>query len=599
MPVRTTGALLAGRYRTIERIGSGGMATVLLAEDERLGRKVAVKRLHAETPADTERRFRREARLQAALNHPNLVAIYDTHADDEGVLIVMEYVDGETLADALRRGPLAPPRALEVLRGLAGAVDYAHGEGIVHRDVKPANVLLGTDGRIKLADLGIATAVEGTRITMSGTVLGTAAYMAPEQLEGHSPGPVADIYSLGVVAWESLSGKRAYEGRTPLQIAHRKATESPPDLTDAWPEAPAAAALVLARAMDPDPAQRPESAVALVSELAAALGEGTAATRALPDRNENGRPRAAAAAAPVEPAAPAAPVEPPAPQPAPAAAQPPAPAHRPAPPAPAWLDEPQGAQAQPAERTAPRAKPSHEPTRPRSRPAAEQREPVRQSAAAPPASPPPSPDYERHSFGRRRPAWIVPAAVLAALAAVALVAVLALSSGGSDSGQRDSTASGGSADKQQPSDSSKDSGTDEPESSATPAPAEEPQSEQREEPSAAAPPADEGGSGYEVPQPSGDDPGQGASLNSQGKALSDAGRHDEAIPVLERAVRSFPPGTDDVNYAYALFNLGHALKEAGRPEDAIPVLEERLTIDNQRATVQRELDDARAQAGQG
>src|SRR5215212_11984807 len=232
MPVRTTRALLAGRYRVIDRVGSGGMATVLLAEDERLGRQVAVKRLHAESPEDTARRFRREARLGASLNHPNLVAVYDIVTDDEDVLIVMEYVDGETLRDALERAPLPPKRAVEVLRGIAAAIDHAHSEGIIHRDVKPANILLGSDGRVKLADLGIATAVEGSRITMAGTVLGTASYMAPEQLEGVAPGPAADVYSLAVVAWESLCGCRAYDGKTPLEIAHRKAIEPPPSLLD-------------------------------------------------------------------------------------------------------------------------------------------------------------------------------------------------------------------------------------------------------------------------------------------------------------------------------------------------------------------------------
>src|SRR4051812_12411771 len=214
------------------------MATVLLAEDERLGREVAVKRLHAESPEDTARRFRREARLGASLNHPNIVAVYDIVSDDEGVLIVMEYVEGETLRDAIERGPLSPTHVLAVLRGVAQALDHAHGEGIVHRDLKPANVLLGGAGRIKLADLGIATAVEGTPITMSGTVLGTPAYMAPEPLEGHKPGPAADIYSLAVLAWEALSGRRAYDGRTPLEIAHRKATERPPSLASVPPDAP-------------------------------------------------------------------------------------------------------------------------------------------------------------------------------------------------------------------------------------------------------------------------------------------------------------------------------------------------------------------------
>src|SRR4051794_19280499 len=247
------------------------MATVLLAEDERLGRQVAVKRLHAESPEDTAQRFRREARLGASLNHPNVVSVFDIVSDDEGVLIVMEYVEGETLRDAIERGPLPPARAVEVLRGVAGALDHAHGEGIVHRDVKPANVLLGRDGRVKLADLGIATAIEGTRITMSGTVLGTAAYMAPEQLEGHKPGPAADIYSLAVLAWEALSGQRAYEGRTPIEIATRKATEPPPSLASVRAEAPAPVVGLLERAMGPDPAVRPQSAAAFVDELEQAL----------------------------------------------------------------------------------------------------------------------------------------------------------------------------------------------------------------------------------------------------------------------------------------------------------------------------------------
>ena len=196
------------------------MATVLLAEDERLGRQVAVKRLHAESPEDTARRFRREAQLGASLNHPNIVAVYDIETDDEGVLIIMEYVDGETLRDAIDRGPLEPQRAVEVLRGIAQALDHAHGEGIVHRDVKPANVLVGRDGRVKLADLGIATAMEGTRITMSGTVLGTASYMAPEQLDGQTAGPPADIYALAAVAFELLAGRKARTGRTPMEVAH-------------------------------------------------------------------------------------------------------------------------------------------------------------------------------------------------------------------------------------------------------------------------------------------------------------------------------------------------------------------------------------------
>src|SRR3954447_16898990 len=202
-----SGGLIAGRYRVTERLGSGGMATVYLAEDERLGRRVAVKRLHAGTPEDTAKRFSREARLGASLNHPNVVTVYDTVPDEDSVVIVMEHVDGESLADALRRGPIEPGETVRILRGVAATLDHAHEHGIVHRDVKPANVLLSPSGDLKLGDLGIATAVEGTRITHSGSVMGTAAYMAPEQLDGAKARPATDIYALAAVAYERLAGR--------------------------------------------------------------------------------------------------------------------------------------------------------------------------------------------------------------------------------------------------------------------------------------------------------------------------------------------------------------------------------------------------------
>jgi serine/threonine-protein kinase len=465
MPVGTTGTLLADRYRVIERIGSGGMASVLLAEDERLGRQVAIKRLHAESPEDTARRFRREARLGASLNHPNLVSVYDIVSDDEGVLIVMEYVDGETLRDALGRGPLPAARAVEVLRGLAAGLDHAHAEGIVHRDVKPANVLLGRrPSDVKLADLGIATAVESTRITKSGTVMGTASYMAPEQLEGHRAGPEADVYSLAVVAWEALSGKRAYEGRTPIEIATRKASEPPPALTEAWPDAPPGAVAVLQRAMGADPASRPRSATALVDELERAL-----------------RPR----------------------QPAPVA------------------------------RVAPVAPVVHtQPRQPRTR-------------------------------------WLPALALLVALV-VAGAAILAFA--GSDSSSPPSKQSAAKAHKKTKKHHASTAAAPAPQPAATPT-----------QPS---------------PAPSTSAPGtSGKALNDQGYSLIQQGRYREAVPILERAVHAFAPGTTDINYQYALFNLGHALRLAGRPAEAIPILEQRLRFPDQRAKVQAELDAARSAAG--
>ena len=225
MVTHTQGSLLDGRYRVVRHLGSGGMASVLLCEDERLARQVAVKRLHADSPVDVEQRFKREAKLGASLNHPNLVSVFDTATDDEGVLIVMEYVKGEPLSRMLRRGPLRPDEVSAMVHDVGEALDHAHSQGVVHRDVKPGNVLVREDGVTKLADLGIATASDGTRITRSGTVLGTAGYMAPEQLDGRGAGPAADVYALAAISFEALSGKRPREGRTPVEIAHQIATE--------------------------------------------------------------------------------------------------------------------------------------------------------------------------------------------------------------------------------------------------------------------------------------------------------------------------------------------------------------------------------------
>jgi eukaryotic-like serine/threonine-protein kinase len=286
VPVSTQGTLLAGRYRVLRHLGSGGMASVLLCRDERLDREVAVKRLHADSPADVEQRFVREAKLGASLNHPNLVSVYDTAVDDEGVLIVMEYVPGESLAAALRHGPLGPRRVARMARELGAALDHAHAQGVVHRDVKPANVLLRDDAVAKLVDLGIATAADTTRITRSGTVLGTAAYMAPEQLEGREPGPSVDIYALAAVCYETLAGRRPRDGKTPVAIAHSIASAPPPDIREHWPAASAAVAETVQHGMAREPAERPGSAGQLASELARALEDEprTAVTRRMPRR---------------------------------------------------------------------------------------------------------------------------------------------------------------------------------------------------------------------------------------------------------------------------------------------------------------------------
>jgi serine/threonine-protein kinase len=265
------GTLIADRYQVRRPLGLGGMAQVLLCEDVKLGRLVAVKRLHAESPDDVERRFLREARLGAALNHPNLVSVFDTVVDEDGLLIVMEYVEGDALTRVLRGGPLEPDRVVRMAQDLAAGLDHAHAHGVIHRDVKPGNVLLRNDGVTKLADLGIATAVDLTRITRSGELLGTAAYMAPEQLEGREAGPPSDVYAMAAVCFEALAGERPRHGRSAIELAHRIATEEPPDLRDRMPSAPAEAADALKRGMARDPEDRTASAGQFAEELAAGL----------------------------------------------------------------------------------------------------------------------------------------------------------------------------------------------------------------------------------------------------------------------------------------------------------------------------------------
>jgi serine/threonine protein kinase len=265
-----TGELVAGRYRLVRRLGHGGMGTVDLAHDERLDRPVALKRMHAGAPEEIARRFEREARLGAALDHPNLVQVYDVERADGAVAIAMEYVDGESVADIMTRRTFSPREAAAIVRGVAAALDHAHARGVVHRDVKPGNVLLGPHG-VKLADLGISTAADATRITMAGSVLGTAAYMAPEQLAGGEVGPAADVHALALVAYELLAGVPARAGATPVELAHRIATDPPPDLRAVRPDLPVAASMALQRALAVDPRDRPATAGELATELERAL----------------------------------------------------------------------------------------------------------------------------------------------------------------------------------------------------------------------------------------------------------------------------------------------------------------------------------------
>jgi serine/threonine-protein kinase len=270
--------LVTGRYRVERPLGHGAMSTVDLARDVELDRPVALKRLAENLARDDElrARFQREARLAARLAHPNVVRIYDVGEDEDGrPFIAMEYVAGETLAELLaRRGPLPPDEVAELGVQACHALAAAHGAGLVHRDVKPQNLLLRRDGVLKLGDFGVAFGLEGTRLTMAGTVLGTAAYLAPEQARGEEVTAAADVYGLGAVLYELLTGRPP---RNPATIAELSTTDAIPMPQDA----PATLARIVMRCLADDPADRPASAAEVAVELAATLPE--RATLPLPD----------------------------------------------------------------------------------------------------------------------------------------------------------------------------------------------------------------------------------------------------------------------------------------------------------------------------
>ncbi len=249
------------------------MARVDLAEDTLLGRRVALKRMGG--PADPRglARLRREALAGASVSHVNVVSVYDVVTSEDGhLVVVMEYIPGRTLRDELnRRCKLPPGDALRVLEGVAAGLDAIHDRGIVHRDVKPSNILLGDDGAIKVADLGIAAVPDRTRITTSGAVFGSLSYMAPEQLDASPSTPAIDIYALSAVAYEVLSGKKARRETNALTLAHAIATHPPPDLRNVWHQAPPGAADLLVKGMARHPWERPSSAGELVRRLRAAL----------------------------------------------------------------------------------------------------------------------------------------------------------------------------------------------------------------------------------------------------------------------------------------------------------------------------------------
>jgi serine/threonine-protein kinase len=542
---------LPERYRVTRHIASGGMASVWEVEDLLLGRVVAVKVLGAQYALDggARARFAREARTAArACDHPHIATIYDIGEHGEDAFIVMEYFSGGTIADRLRAASAGGRRvgreaALGWLREAAAGLDHAHAAGIVHRDVKPANLLLDGRDRLAVGDFGIARLADDTHMTQTGQLLGTAAYLSPEQALGQPATAASDRYALAVVAYELLTGTRPFAGGPPTAQVRQHAEVAPLRASEAAPGLPTAIDRVFARGLAKEPGERPPTAAELVTEIEQALEP---AEQRDPTQRLVALPPPPAAAAPVitrgrpRETAPAA-----------AAAAPP---RAPAPPAGPGAAEPGAAEPGAAE------------------PGAAEPDAAEPDAAEPGAAEPGPP---AGSPGPARGVSVlVPIALAAAVAGVVLA--IALSGGGDREPQRaaSSTPASGSTRASQAA---------------------------RERTQTAAAPAAGGQPAQTTTAPvavaAGDD--DPSTLNDRGFALINRGEHAAAVPLLRASVEGFRRAgrTKDINYAFALYNLGVALVQTGDPAGAIALFEERLEYPNQRGTVQRALREARAQAG--
>jgi serine/threonine-protein kinase len=301
------GTVLSGRYRLEAKLGSGGMSTVYLARDTTLDRQVAVKVMHREMSeqADQLERFRQEARAVAKISHPNVVAVIDAGEDGGYPYIVFEYVEGETLKARINRvGALDTQEALAYAIEIARGLTVAHARKMVHRDIKPQNVLIDAEGRAKLTDFGISRQLEKDGLTATGRVLGTTDYVAPEQAMGRGADQRSDIYSLGVVLFEMLTGSVPFSADSQVGVAMKHVNEELPDVQAERPELSAATALVVERATDKDPTKRYADIAEMIDDLSTALeveaaragsttGEATSVLEAVPpaQRKLSGRAR--------------------------------------------------------------------------------------------------------------------------------------------------------------------------------------------------------------------------------------------------------------------------------------------------------------------